>query len=183
MGTIYNTGIKKEKTDETPTPLASTINFNRHRLYYKDDSTGIVKYVPLSECGIINSGDSICTPYFIKENKEEYKWDVENPMAPPGFTLLKTNYKGEVDEETEAIINYKLFSEYSEFESDHWTQDYERPQNLLFWFDFIDAEDYNKYSCKEIGTRPIVKKESSVGSISYNSSPAVYYDESFQIPE
>jgi hypothetical protein len=170
----------KEESDENPTPLASTINFNRHRLYYKDSSTGISKYVPLSEYRIENLDDSIRTPYFVKKRKNDFKWEVENPSGPPSFTLLKTNYKGEPEEGSTTEVSYKLFSEYSDFdESDYWTKDYERPQNLLFWFDFIDAEDYNRYSCKEIGTRPIVKKESSVGSISYNPSPAVYYDESF----
>lgn len=184
-GTIYNIGVKKEKTDDAPIiPLASTISFNRHRLYYKDDSTGVVRYVPLSEYGINNLDDEIQTPYFVKGRKNDFKWEVENPSGPPSFTLLKTTYDGELEEGSSTEVNYKLFSEYSDFdESDYWTKDYERPQNLLFWFDFIDAEDYNKYSCKEIGTRPIVKKESSVGSISYNPSPAVYYDESFQIPE
>lgn len=184
-GTIYNIGVKKEKTDNAPIiPLASTISFNRHRLYYKDDSTGVVRYVPLSEYGINNLDDEVQTPYFVKGRKDDFKWEVENPSGPPSFTLLKTTYDGELEEGSSTEVNYKLFSEYSDFDNNsYWTKDYERPQNLLFWFDFIDAEDYNKYSCKEIGTRPIVKKESSVGSISYNPSPAVYYDKSFQIPE
>jgi hypothetical protein len=136
----------------------------------------VERYKPLSDCEF--NKEALKTPKLDQSNKWQ---QLESNKSGPTFNLLKTNYKGNVDPNAiTTVTNFKLFSEYSDFDDkNYWTKDYERPQNLLFWFDFIDVEGYNEYSCKEIGTRPIVKKESSVGAISYNPSPAVYYDESF----
>lgn len=50
------------------------------------------------------------------------------------------------------------------------------PENLNFWFDFLDTEgDLQKYACYNIGSRPKAVSESSVKSIFYRETPAIIF--------
>lgn len=50
------------------------------------------------------------------------------------------------------------------------------PQNLNFWFDFLEGEEeISKYSVKKIGPRAYSKKETDVKSVFYNSIPEIIY--------
>lgn len=56
---------------------------------------------------------------------------------------------------------------------------YEEPENLNFWFDFLDLDgDLNKYSCKAIGARPKAVNDSNVKSIYFRSTPTIIFYES-----
>ena len=53
---------------------------------------------------------------------------------------------------------------------------YEEPENLNFWFDFLDLDgDLNKYSCHAIGSRPKAVNDTSVKAIYFRSTPTIIF--------
>ena len=58
----------------------------------------------------------------------------------------------------------------------YWTQQLKEPENLIFWFDFLDTTgDLGKFSVKEIGHRAMAKTEDSVTAIKFRDTPPFIY--------
>lgn len=55
---------------------------------------------------------------------------------------------------------------------------YEEPENLNFWFDFLDLDGVlNDYSCRAIGARPKAVNDKDVKSIYFRSTPTIIFYE------
>ena len=53
---------------------------------------------------------------------------------------------------------------------------YEAPQNLNFWFDFLDAENHlSQYSVKNVGCRPKAINDSNVKAIYFRETPNIIF--------
>lgn len=80
------------------------------------------------------------------------------------------------DEEISAKI---LWSGEESFEPyyNHWHRlVYEEPENLNFWFDFLDLDGVlNNYSRKAIGARPKAVNDKDVTSIYFRSTPTIIF--------
>lgn len=72
------------------------------------------------------------------------------------------------------------YSQEESKERKYWNKSiYETPENLNFWFDFIDTGDLiSKYSVKKIGSRTKVINDNNVKSIYYRDIPQVIYTSS-----
>lgn len=73
-------------------------------------------------------------------------------------------------------INYQVA--YYEFNDSGWAKEVtDNPENLLFWFDFIDPEeaDLAKYSVKAVGTRSKALNDKDVKSIYYREIPKTIF--------
>ena len=57
---------------------------------------------------------------------------------------------------------------------------FEAPQNLNFWFDFLDTEgELSQYSVKNVGCRPKAINDSSVKAIYFRETPSVVFTTDF----
>lgn len=87
------------------------------------------------------------------------------------------NY-GELLKEKE-IYNIKYFIRYYKYDEEtHWIKTINNdPENLLFWFDFLDAEGsyINKYNVKTVGVRPKAINDKDVKAIYYKEIPQVIF--------
>jgi hypothetical protein len=53
---------------------------------------------------------------------------------------------------------------------------YETPEQLLFWFDFMDAQgELEQFSIPALGARPKVKNDTAVKAIYYRDTPNVIF--------
>ena len=89
------------------------------------------------------------------------------------------NIKNEIDY-TIAITYYEGYYDYylANEENAYWRKDVvESPENLIFWFDFLDVEgaDMAKYSVQAIGSRSKAINDSDVKSIYYRTVPPIIY--------
>jgi hypothetical protein len=83
----------------------------------------VERYKPLSDCEF--NKEALVTPKLDQSNEWQ---QLESDKSGPTFNLLKTNYKGNVDQNAvTTVTNFKLFSEYSEFNENYWTKDYDKP--------------------------------------------------------
>lgn len=103
-------------------------------------------------------------PNFIngKTGYEQYYIDLE------GFWRLLYNPAADADEN----IYYKTGK------NKYWCKDvFENPENLIFWFDFLDAEysDLYKYSVPMVGSRTKVINDNDVKKIYYRDIPTVIF--------
>ena len=81
-----------------------------------------------------------------------------------------------------AIYNYKRDSE----NGDYWTYTISRsPEDLIFWFDFINGQTsyLSKYSVQAIGPRSKVVNDKNVKSIYYKEVPSTIFIDSLQEKE
>lgn len=91
------------------------------------------------------------------------------------LTYQQVHYK-------KAIYNYKRDSEHG----DYWTLTINNnPEDLIFWFDFINGESSNlgKYSVRAIGPRTKVVNDKNIKSIYYKEVPHSIFIESLQDKE
>jgi hypothetical protein len=63
-------------------------------------------------------------------------------------------------------------------EHEYWNKAvYESPENLLFWFDFLDAHgELSDYAVGKIGSRTKVTNDDKVAAIYYRSTPEIIYE-------
>lgn len=77
---------------------------------------------------------------------------------------------------TSRNVNYQVA--YYEFNDSGWAKEVtDNPENLLFWFDFIDPEeaDLAKFSVKTVGTRSKALNDKDVKSIYYREIPKTIF--------
>ena len=77
---------------------------------------------------------------------------------------------------TSRNANYQVA--YYEFNDSGWAKEVtDNPENLLFWFDFIDPEeaDLAKFSVKAVGTRSKALNDKDVKSIYYREIPKTIF--------
>ena len=68
-----------------------------------------------------------------------------------------------------------------EHEHKYWSKMvYEAPQNLNFWFDFLDTEgELSQFSVRNVGCRPKAINDSSVKAIYFRETPSVVFTTNF----
>lgn len=92
--------------------------------------------------------------------------------------------EGDENKQNKKAINY--YVAYYEFGDEGWAKEVsENPENLLFWFDFLDAEgaDLGKYSVKAVGTRSKALNDNNVKSIYYREIPNTIFQSGQEIYE
>ena len=69
--------------------------------------------------------------------------------------------------------------------TDGWNPDvYNAPQNLNFWFDFMDTDgELAQFSVKKIGPRTKVVNEQSIRAIQYNETPNIIFGDPINNPK
>ena len=77
---------------------------------------------------------------------------------------------------------YKYQTYYYTGEYKHWNKNvYLAPQNLNFWFDFLDTEgELSKYSVKSVGCRPKAINDSNVKAIYFREIPNVLFTTNYE---
>lgn len=110
---------------------------------------------------------------------------VQNLYWPKGgqpietLSYLQYDNFGHVVEDGKTIsrnVNYQVA--YYEFNDSGWAKEVtDNPENLLFWFDFIDPEeaDLAKFSVKAVGTRSKALNDKDVKSIYYREIPKTIF--------
>ena len=132
------------------------------------------------------SSDKIALNKLHDECKKIYKGgqeDNKNYIQYLTNWLIDNNY-GEYSNKKESAdkITYLKENPNGEYESDYWHKSVkEQPEQLLFWFDFLDAEGselFDKYSVRAIGDRTKSINDSNVKSIYYRDVPNVIFVQS-----
>lgn len=103
--------------------------------------------------------------------------------ANPEFTSGKTGYENYyIDLITywRELYNPEITSDtnyYHEGPYINWNKTvYEHPENLNFWFDFLDSEgELSQYSVKNVGCRPKAINDSNVKSIYFRETPNILF--------
>lgn len=101
------------------------------------------------------------------------------------LTYKKYNNLGE---ETDKTVNLEInyYTAYYEFNDSGWSKEVtDNPENLLFWFDFIDPEeaDLAKYSVKTVGIRSKALNDNDVKSIYYREIPKTIFQSGVEMYE
>lgn len=124
---------------------------------------------------------------------EEYKKDTEDPdpaelqeyanaiaAAEEALRQAETEFnvaKNELDEIENQLLRYQNYY-YEENETYKWwnTTVYEAPQNLNFWFDFLDSNgELSQFSVKNVGCRPKAVNDSNVKAIYFRETPNIIF--------
>lgn len=102
-----------------------------------------------------------------------------NPQYPTGKTGYEQYY---IDLEGFWKLLYDLEGDedtyYQDGNNKYWNKEvFENPENLIFWFDFLDAEqsDLSKYSVQAVGDRTKVINDNDVKKIYYRDIPDVIF--------
>ena len=96
------------------------------------------------------------------------------------------NFGKELNEEFTSLGNVNYYTSYHEFNDSGWAKEVtDNPENLLFWFDFIDPEeaDLAKYSVKAVGVRSKALNDTNVKSIYYREIPKTIFQSGVEIYE
>jgi len=102
---------------------------------------------------------------------------------PDNISYKDTDNYGYVKNNTDYTISVTYFESYYEYSTEEsdtpfWRKDImTNPEQLLFWFDFLDAEgtDIGKYSVSAIGTRAKAINDTDVKTIYYRDIPAIIF--------
>lgn len=103
------------------------------------------------------------------EKTSYYSYDLE---GKPLQNTSGTEYVGVTEEK----IQY--YSAYYEFNNDGWAKIVtDQPEQLIFWFDFLDAEgsELEKYSANAVGTRSKAVSDKDVKCIYYREIPQTIF--------
>ena len=95
-----------------------------------------------------------------------------------GTYATSENTDGKPQEITERVAYFKEDSNGEYSSETYWNEGVENaPDQLIFWFDFLETEgsDLYKYSVKEIGTRSKAINDTNVKSIYYRDVPNVIF--------
>ena len=89
---------------------------------------------------------------------------------------------------TEKVYYFNGYYDYynNPEEGNYWTKMIdENPENLLFWFDFLDADgsEISKYAVNNIGDRTKSIKDTNVKSIYYREIPTTIFQSGEEIYE
>ena len=115
------------------------------------------------------------------EDFEEYHQMIEE-IAKLKDELLRNraeleNFKRRSNEERIKYLN-GYYDYYTDGKNKYWSKEIsDNPENLLFWFDFLDAEgsDIAKYSVPVIGSRTKAINDKDVKSIYYREIPTTIF--------
>ena len=123
--------------------------------------------------------------YYEKNQKGEYVAVNNNDLTDEKFANSKYYIKidtnetfGEEDEQQLRYVCY-LTNEFNP--STHWTYKLSNPENLIFWFDFLDLESDDRkdslaqYAVQVIGDRPKAVNDDNVKAIYYRDTPTVLF--------
>ena len=167
---------------------------NQNALYYPSGQTGYENYyIDLlgfwrdlynPEMSEIEHHNLFIDPYKTEEEQIAIVQKDINSI----ITLLKsdtnnTAKKQELRTKQELLAkmkNYLIY--YYQGDRKYWSKTvYEAPQNLNFWFDFLDTEgELSQFSVKNIGCRPKAINDSSVKAIYFRETPNVVFTTNFE---
>lgn len=94
------------------------------------------------------------------------------------FSYHQYDNYGSVAKENAYSKNINYYTAYYEFNDSGWAKEVvDNPENLLFWFDFLEADgaDLGKYSTKTIGVRSKALNDTNVKSIYYREIPKTIF--------
>ena len=81
-----------------------------------------------------------------------------------------------ISNSSQKLITFKDNYYYNKGEPIHWNRTvYEAPQNLNFWFDFLDNGELQQYNVKSVGCRPKSINDSNVKAIYFRETPNILF--------
>ena len=164
--------------------LIQNINVDRNNLYRKNNED---KFIPAFEYQELLDEFSETNELYVKNRG--LVQIAEHDIITQYEEYKSTKLNGTINE---AAPIQKRLVEYFTPTSDynlvtHWNRLVdEAPQQLLFWFDFLDPEEYPQlapYSVQNVGTRPMVKTEKTVTAIYYPDIPSLYFGSEFPLQD
>lgn len=104
-----------------------------------------------------------------KTGYEQYYTDLLNGTGPSGRERGYWRYL--YDPNPEESLQDRYYA-------NHWTKTIDEPENLIFWFDFLDptGSELEKYSVNVIGDRTDAVNDDTVKAISYREVPNVLFN-------
>lgn len=113
-----------------------------------------------------------------KDSPEEIQKLYKTATFNKNISYSNYNNFGEAIEDKTNNIQANYYVGYYEFNDNGWAKEVsESPENLLFWFDFLDPEsaDLAKYSVKAVGVRSKALNDNDVKSIYYREIPKTIF--------
>ena len=148
---------------------------------------------------IVDWTDEMIWEYVQKENIDMSKYITldKNYYYKDGqyqdkiYTYKSIDNYGNITDETLISEDVIYCEGYYDYNRDFTTGNYwakevsQNPEQLLFWFDFLDAEgsDIAKYSVPAIGSRTKAVKDTNVKSIYYREIPTTIFQSGVEIYE
>lgn len=100
---------------------------------------------------------------------QKYLTELSNEHSK--YVDLKTASETKIDNYTKDLENY-----YSDGPYLYWNKNvYEHPEQLYFWFDFLDDGELTQFNVKTVGARPKVVNDTVVKSIYFRETPDVIF--------
>ena len=143
--------------------LEDYIRSNNKPLYVRSDTYEEYSKLPEIIQGLYYRYESFA------QNTSYYSYDLE---GKPLQNASGTEYVGITEEKAQ------YYSAYYEFNNDGWAKIVtDQPEQLIFWFDFLDADGSNleKYSVHAVGTRSKAVSDKDVKCIYYREIPQTIF--------
>lgn len=100
---------------------------------------------------------------------QQYLTELSNEHTK--YTELSATCQTKIDNYTKELGDY-----YTEGPHLYWNKNvYEHPEQLYFWFDFIDEGELANFNVKTVGARPKVVNDTAVKSIYFRETPDVIF--------
>lgn len=135
--------------------------------YHRDD---LLIEISKKNRYIDNDGNLVILYPTGKTGYEQYYTDLLNGTGPSGRERGYWRYL--YDPNPEESLQDRYYA-------NHWTKTIDEPENLIFWFDFLDptGSELEKYSVNVIGDRTDAVNDDTVKAISYREVPNVLFNE------
>ena len=189
--TISNLEVEKKKYDDIIYILTAELYSWNDAVSYIDNLIAldkIPKNIPLFEDMIRYQNDKIVTleekkdPTLYNEIKEwERKLSVLQAQLTTLISELRKNEELSKDFETKLEDNKMDLNNYyydldDNDDRKYWNKTvYEYPEQLYFWFDFLDDSELTNFNVKTVGARPKVINDTAVKSIYFRETPDVIF--------
>lgn len=147
------------------------------------DESEIPKNIPFIEDAIRYTDDKLIILSDEPDEYENYIW-YQNYLSSLQYylTTLRSAYNKE--EEKSEILRINIEESELELENYYGEEDahpywnksvYEAPEQLNFWFDFLDDNELTGFNVKVVGSRPKVINDTAVKSIYFRETPDVIF--------
>lgn len=171
--------------------VASYANeYNKDAIYYKEIEGNVV--VDKYHCiGKIAEDEFVSQTLYTASSALTFKKSSTRPAAetlPQTYYLFPTLTSGmeitdpeDWDENLFELLNDGIYLENKFNPETYWNFDVQNPENLIFWFDFLDVStggDLAQYSAHLVGNRPKTINSKDVKSIYYRDIPSVIFQDS-----
>lgn len=182
---------KKDKVDEKIAILTQEKHtdaqvkafVDAHKTLDELEEGAIPQNIPFIEDAIKYTDDKLLTLQNNPDQYENYIWYQSYLSSLQYYlTSLRSEYNREEEKSETLRVNiegYEISLENYYGENDehpYWNKSiYEAPEQLNFWFDFLDDSELTGFNVKAVGSRPKVINDTAVKSIYFRETPNVIF--------